>query len=176
MTTILNKEATDKLIKSIAVRGKKLDADIHQAALSSLAHHAEHGDTTLVNRLVLAMPKSGRRNALMAWCENYGAGLTPNTDKATAKDQPFAHVKGSKKSFDVKAADAKPFWEFKPEPEYVQFDLAAALAMLLRKAENALASEQQDGTLISPEKLAALRALAGAETHEEADQADHTQV
>jgi len=175
MTIILNQADTLKLIASIDKRGKKLDSDIHQAALSSIAHHAAHGDVTLVNRLIVALPKAARRNALMAWVEHFGAGLAPNVEKETRAEAPFVHVKGSKKVFDEAAADAKPFWEFKPEPEYVQFDLAKALAMLLKKAESALAAEQQDGTLISPEKLAALRAIAGTpEAHTEEAQAAAT--
>jgi hypothetical protein len=158
---ILNKADADKLISSIAQRGKKLDADIHQAACSALSHHGEHGDTSLINRLILAMPKSGRRSALVAWAVAFDPNLTTNSDKETKADQPLVHVKGTKLKLDLDKAMDEPFWEFAPEHAYVQFDLAAALARIVKQAEKALQTSEQDAALISPEKLAALRTLAG---------------
>ncbi|AGW43585.1 hypothetical protein JG068_03 [Burkholderia phage JG068] len=62
----------EKAIASIANRGKKLDADIHQAACSTLAHAINHGDVTLAQKLVAAMPKSARTKALAAWFVDFG--------------------------------------------------------------------------------------------------------
>jgi len=111
-TTILNAAQADKLIVSIKGRGAKLDADIHQAALSVVSHHVEHGDVTLINRLVLAMPKSSRRNALVAWVLHFDARTILNDDKASRDDTPILHVK-STLPFELENADATPFWDFK---------------------------------------------------------------
>lgn len=165
MSTLLNAAATDKLITSIKGRSKKLDADIHLAACSALAHHVQHGDVTLINRLADALPKSARRNALFAWAIHFDGKLAANTDKASKAESPLVHVKGDGKS-DIDGAVAKPFWEFAPEPVYQQFDLNAAIAALLKKAEGALASDKQDSALIAADKLAALRALAGVQPEE----------
>lgn len=159
-TTILSAALTEKLITSIKGRSAKLDNDIHQAACSALAHHVAHGDVTLINRLSMALPKSARRNALFAWALHFDGKLAMNTDKATKAESPLMHAKGDGTA-DIDAAIEMPFWEFAPEPAYVQFDLNAAIAALLKKAEGALASEKQDTNLVAPDKLAALRLLAG---------------
>lgn len=156
---ITDAKLISKAIDSIANRGKKFDADIHTAAMSTAAHYAETGDYTLANRLLLAMPKSSRRQALVAWFVGF-TSLVVNTDKETKAESPLLHVKGAKR-FDADAADVEPFWEFAgPEREYRQFDLKAALAALLKKAEHALEADAQDTSLVQPDVLAALRALA----------------
>lgn len=54
-------------IKQIGLAGLKLDAAIHATALACLAHAAQYGDTRLFADLYGAMPKGGRRKALVAW-------------------------------------------------------------------------------------------------------------
>lgn len=157
-TIILDSKLTDKLITSIAGRSVKLDADIHQAAFSALAHHVATGDYTLLNKLAIALPKAARRNALYAWALHFDGKLAMNNDKATKATAPLKHAKGDGSS-DVEGAQAMPFWEFAPEAEYHQFDLKAALASLLKRAEGALTNEQQDSALVQPDVLAALRAM-----------------
>lgn len=97
-------------IDSIARRGKKLDRDIQVAVLSAMQHHVEHGDVTLINRLVDAMPNGSRVNALRAFIETFGAVRYDTESKK------FVHVKGATFKLD----DAmKIMWsEFKPETAY----------------------------------------------------------
>lgn len=166
-TTLLNAAATDKLITSIKGRAAKLDNDIHQAACSALANHIKDGDITLINRLANALPKSARRNALYAWALHFDGKLQMNTDKATKSENPLVHLKGDGKG-DIEGAMEMPFWEFAPEAEYQQFDLNAAFAALLKKAESALKSAKQDHALVPEEKLTALRLLAGVKPAEPA--------
>lgn len=99
----------DKAIKSIAQRGKIMDADIHAAACASLNHVGLHGDTTLLNRLVLAMPKSARRNALVVWCLKFGKVLQ-NTSK-TKDHMPLVFDRDGVQ--DVDGAVAQPFYDLK---------------------------------------------------------------
>lgn len=100
----------DKMIVSIKGRGAKLDGDIHSTAMACLFHADTHGDITLMCRLLLAMPKSTRRNALAQWAVKFGK-FTPNEDVNTMKERPLDYDKTKKTDFE--AAQALPFWDFK---------------------------------------------------------------
>lgn len=100
----------DKLIASIKGRGAKLDHDIHSAAMACLFHADKHGDITLMNRLLLAMPKSTRRNALAQWAVKFGK-FKPSEDTAAQATAPLAFDKSNSTDFD--GAQAMPFWDFK---------------------------------------------------------------
>lgn len=156
-TVILSAALADKLIVSIKGRGAKLDADIHQAAVSVLAHHDQHGDTTLANRLLAAMPKSGRRNALQSWMLAFDGKLMLNTDKATKAEKPLVHNKegaGLAVSF-VADADAMPFWEFKAVEGTTEFDFNAYITSLNKGVKKALDKA-------TPEQRAKLEAVLAA--------------
>lgn len=99
-----------KHILSIQARGAKLDNDIHSGAMACLYHADKHGDITLMNRLLMAMPKSTRRNALAQWAVAFGK-FQPNEDKSTLETAPLAFRKDGKT--DIDAALAKPFWDFR---------------------------------------------------------------
>src|SRR5690606_28981785 len=72
-----------KAIVSIASRGATPDGDIHTAGVAVLYHAAEHGDATLADKLVHAMPKGGRKLALVEWMLAFGmlSKLDPKADK-----------------------------------------------------------------------------------------------
>lgn len=100
----------DKLIVSIKGRGAKLDHDVHSAAMACLFHCDKHGDYTLMNRLLLALPKSSRRNALAQWAVKFGK-MQANTDSAALATSPVIYDKSKVTDFD--GADAMPFWDLK---------------------------------------------------------------
>lgn len=100
-----------KFIDSIGTRGKKLDGDIHVAAVSAASHFAKHGDVTYINRLYLAMPKGARHAALTLWLTSY-AGVSANVDKASQKNLPF--VKDGSKKVDLTEGTKKPWFMLKP--------------------------------------------------------------
>ncbi len=108
----LNASAADvnKAIVGIRTRGAKLDNDIHSVAMACLNHAEKHGDVTLMGNLLLAVPKSTRRNALAQWAFAFGK-FQPSTDKATMESMPVAFNKTAKT--DLEAAAAKPFWDFR---------------------------------------------------------------
>lgn len=140
-------------IDSIASRGKKLDKDIHQAAVSTLVHAGQHGDVTLASRLIAALPASGRRNALIAWFVAYGPFAIAESGKDVVyhkRDEPI----------NVSLAWAEPYWEFAPEPQFVAFDFGAVIAKAVKLAEKALADSAHAGQhKVTVEQLSALRAL-----------------
>lgn len=136
-------------IKSIQSRGSKLAKDIHVTAVSCLAHIEKHGDITLLNRLIMALPSGWRSNAVKAWSEEFGKVNYDNKSKAFVYDK-------SKKSNIEGAISISPE-EFKPEPEYKPMDLAAEIARLIKKAEERVNSENDN---VPAELLAKLREVA----------------
>lgn len=159
-TAILNKDATLKIIASIGKRSLKLQADIHQAALSAIVHHEEHGDTTLINRLLVALPKSQRRHAVAAWAMKHDVRLALNDNKETKAEQPLVHVKAEGK-INVAAADAEPFYELKAKEGDDSFAFDTWLSSITGNLNRALgkATDEAQKARIA----AALAALAVAE-------------
>lgn len=151
-----------KAITSIAGRGAKLDKDIHVAGVSVLAHASEHGDTTLCDKLVQAMPKGGRKLALVEWMLAYGqiAKLDPKQDKdAIAAGRLFKLDRERK--FDQEGAVATSWVEFKPEAAvHTAFDAQAAvlsvLARLNKAAKDGLTIEGKAEALAKAQELVAV--------------------
>lgn len=132
---LLDKAGIDKSIKSIATRGKKYSNDIHLCAVSCLAHIQDHGDITVLQRLIEALPKGWRKNAVMAWAEAFGRVTFDTTDKVLVYDKTKAtNLAG--------AMEVKPE-DFKPEPEYKGLDFTAALIKLVDRASSRL---EENGT------------------------------
>lgn len=120
-------------IKSIQARGSKLQKDIHLCAVSCLNHIEKHGDITLLNRLVQALPSGWRANAVKAWAEDFGRVNWDNTQKAFVYDK--------SKASDIEGAIATSPEEYKPEAEYKPMDLAEAIKALVKKAQGRVGSE-----------------------------------
>lgn len=151
-------QAITTAINSIAKRGKLFERDLHTVAVSTLQHAMQHGDITLANKLIGALGKSQRVNALRDWYINFGPFSYDATTKA------MTYVKGSNLT-DIKPAMAMPFWEFKQEAAYVPFDLQAAILTLVKRADKAI----QHGDKVDKAALAQLAALAGVATPSKTD-------
>lgn len=141
-------KAIDTAIKSIATRGKSLERDIHVAAVSCLMHADQHGDVTLAQKLVDAVPQLARKNALRDWFLAHGKFSYDMEGKVLTYNK-----KGVTLQED---AINTPFWEFKPEPEYKPFDMQAAVLQLVARAEKAI----EKGEKVPTDKLTKLRELA----------------
>lgn len=153
--SFMNKEQIVKAISSIDNRGKKLDKDIQECAVSILNHCKDNGEVSLVNKLWFAMPKGSRRNALAEWFLAFGA-IEVNTDKATMKNHPFKHVKGG--DYNIAEAQTKMWYDFKPEKALeLEFDLNARLMQLFKQMDKA----SKDGANIKADDdvLAAITVL-----------------
>ena len=148
-TLIAGSASIKSAIDSIARRGKKLDRDIQVAALSAMQHHVEHGDVTLINRLVEAMPKGSRVNALRAFIETFGA-VRYDTDEKN-----FVHVKGA--TFRLDEAMQVMWSEFKPETAYQPItDPFKRFDQLVSAFEKDI-EQMGDASKVSPEMIAALK-------------------
>ena len=148
---ITSKDAIISAIKSISGRGAKLDRDIWVAAVSAMAHHNEHGDVTIVNDVVAAMPKGGRVNALRDYILAHGKV------KYMAEVKAFVHDRDG--SFDLEGAMATSWVEFKPEPEYKPLD---ALKLVTALAKRISAADADKGDVVSFDQAAAILALASS--------------
>ena len=147
-----------KAIASIQKRGSTLQADIHVAAVSTLAHVEAHGDITLANRLLDALPGMARKNALADWFVAFGKFLPAEDDKNGML------VYGADKETLLSEATSTPFWEFKPEPKWVPFDFDKAVTAILKRA----ATARKKGEELDEVRLAALRNLLSPKAVEEA--------
>jgi hypothetical protein len=151
MKIITSKAAIVTAIESIRTRGKKLDNDIWVAAVSVTAHAEAHGDVTLANTLIDAMPKGSRVNALLAYLECFG--------KFSFDDEKKVLVFDKSKKTDLEGAMVASWVEFKPEPPYKGLDLNIAILALIKKATDRLDSDNESD-VIQQEQLTALSALA----------------
>jgi len=152
MELLTGASAISTAITSIANRGKKFDTDLHIVAVSTLSHAIQHGDITLANKLIAALPKSQRTYALRDWYINFGPFAY---DSATKQ---MTHVKGSNKTL-VQAAYDKPFWEFTKEATYVPY----TDAKLDKAIINLLKSATAEGSKVSKERIEQLKAIAPAQ-------------
>ena len=161
MKLFTDNAALAKAIKSIAVRGQKLDHDIHVAGVSCLAHIAEHSNTTLLNDLVNALPKGARKHAFVEWALAYGnvslldKSLDGDKDKID-KGQVFKLDRS--KDYNQEQAIANAWYNFKPEADLLTaFDVHKAVAQLVKRVSKA----SKDGATLEgvQDALKALRAL-----------------
>lgn len=139
-----------KAIASIQARGKLLQRDIHVAAVSCLKHVELHGDVTLVNRLIDAVPDMTRKNVLRDWFCAFG--------KLTADEKAKTLVYNRDAVTMLAEATSTPFWSFKPEPAWVPFNFDKMIKAVIAKADKAKAK----GEAADP-RVEKLRALIDAE-------------
>ena len=131
-----------KAIESIERKGKSLDWDIQRAAVSCLAHINKHGDTTLLDSLVNAMPKGSRKSALVEWAVALGEVRTLNRDNpddqnAIAQGRIFKIDRT--RNFVLENAMASMWYDFKPEKDLLTvFDAQAMVQSMLKRLNNAI--------------------------------------
>lgn len=162
MKLIDNAAAITKAIVSIQGRGAKLDGDIHVAGVSVLAHAAQHRDATLADRLVNAMPKGGRKLALVEWMLAHGqiAKLDAKVDKEAIAAGRLFKIDDTR-TLDLKGAMETSWVEFKKEKDVLTaFDAQAAVKSVLQRMTKAV----QAGTQIDNRAaaLADAKALVAA--------------
>ena len=138
----------NKSIASIAATGKKLDSLIQSTAVDVLEHFQEHRDTSLVNRLFLAMPKGGRSLALADWLLKFVA-VKPNADKDTRAASPFIYAKDKIEAMmaedNLSTASTTMWYDLKKEKSVDEaYDVMAAFKTMLRHIERSAKVEHFD--------------------------------
>ena len=77
---ILNQDQCGRAITRIARAAGKIQALIHQVAVSTLVHARDHGDVSLIERLLNGLPNGQRVKALAFWYAHFSG------NQLTAKD------------------------------------------------------------------------------------------
>jgi hypothetical protein len=123
----------DKKIKSIKTRGKNIDKDIHETGVAIMQHAMAHGDYSAANRLVDALPKSGRTKAFIKWFSDH----TPYNWNEQEKTFKLPKNKDNRRAFLIEEAEAVPFWEYTVEKEPEALDINKIIASLFKRVEKA---------------------------------------
>jgi hypothetical protein len=123
----------DKKIKSIKTRGKNIDKDIHETGVAIMQHAMAHGDYSAANRLVDALPKSGRTKAFIKWFSDH----TPYNWNEQEKTFKLPKNKDKRRQFMIAEAEAVPFWEYTVEKEPEALDIDKIIASLFKRVEKA---------------------------------------
>jgi hypothetical protein len=145
----------NKKIKSIKTRGKSLDKDIHETGVAIMRHAKQHHDYTAANRLVDAMPKSGRTKAFIKWFSDH----TPYNWNEKDKVFKLPKNKDKQRAFLIDEANAVPFWEYTVEKEPGEVDVEKMLASLFKRVETA---KEQGREVKGEETLAKVAAALNA--------------
>jgi len=125
IAVITDKAILNTKIASIKGRGKRLDADVHKAAVSGLYHAMQHGDSGAVGALRMALPASGNRKKLDMWIMSHAPYKTDDNGKLVTNEAGVPILKKSRTAEDFKLEDSAttPYWDFKPETTTVAWSL-----------------------------------------------------
>lgn len=148
----------DGNIRRITTNGNKLNVLIHETALLIMAHAEEHGDCSRAKTLAFAMPASMRRTMLVEWFHTYSPiRIVLKNDKVgLLKDTAKGYV-----PFDLKAADATPFYEMAEQnPEEKEYDFAALMKMVERLSKT-IEKKIEDGK-VPADDIESAKAIARA--------------
>ena len=159
----------DAALKSITNSGKRLDAAIHRAAVSAAVHVALHGNPGRVNKLIAAMPKGSRVNALREWFTCFGPVSYDLKTKLFETDKEHAAVMkselddGALLPVDIEAGVAEPWTTKKPEGGYTPIDFTAIIIKAVVSAQKRLDADEDKGDKIDPVLLAKIAELVTVE-------------
>lgn len=134
MTEVITAKASAKAISrkiaQIRTNGDKLNRLIHDTAMDIMRHAQAHGDCSLAQTLVMAMPASMRRKMLIDWFTMFSPINVKDSDKwqANMKQRPKQDVV----PFDIDGADAYPFWQLAEDTPEKSYDFKALVEMVTR--------------------------------------------
>lgn len=138
---IIGAQAIKGAIANIKMNGKAIDAAIQEVGCSVLQHAAAHGDTTLADKLVQALPAGSRKKALVEWMLAFGQmrlldKANPDEALRIGKGAIFKH--DSTRTLALELAMQKEWYKFKPEGSVMDsFDAQAAVKSVLTRLTNA---------------------------------------
>lgn len=134
---ILSISDTAALVASIGRRAKSVQADIHQAACSTLSHIMEHGDFTLAVRLMNILPSGQRVKGLALWYKHFSGGkFTLRKDKKAGGWVGSLSKDRSSEDFDLSGAIETSFADFSEEKEPQSMTVDKLVKYLKKLAES----------------------------------------
>lgn len=151
---ILGKDAIKSDQDAIKVTLIGLDAQIHANAVQCLIHAEQHGDTSLMRRLLVDIidTKTGyRRQGLINWMRKH----SPMELKADNINLSGTDEKGDKRPFLIEKANETPFWMDEANREMVakpvfRDALTGKIDVAVREFENAVANTVMVGGKATP--------------------------
>lgn len=144
----------NRQITAITTKGSKLRLDCHNTLVDVVEHYIEHGDTTLIPKLVDAV-KNALGSSISA-AMNQWISISVTSLKWDNDNGQFVHIKGVKPEFKtLTGVKAKPkqgtgsetydgdprkleFYRLERESQQAPFDLNKAILQLVKRAESAL--------------------------------------
>ncbi len=142
---ILTRSAVFEVITRIGTAAKTLQAEIHQAAVSTLDHTREHGDYRGALALVNALPNGQRVQGLIVWFEHFSSGaLKFKANKDGAGFSAKLSAERSEDDFDIAAAMLTDYGTFTKEAKPATFTVDKLIKMLESKANDDRTND--DGT------------------------------
>lgn len=155
-----------KAIKWIATTGAKLQEKIHETAVECLKHAATHGDATLMDQLVKALPAGQRVEALVLWTTAFSPIRWEKEDGQRAGVKLLSAKRKNYVPFDIDGAAAQPYYSFSKENEQKQMTLEQILKMVpglikryeTKKEEDLVPAEQQSAIESYLKALSAVQA------------------
>ena len=157
MQIITGHKAISQAIAGFKHKARSIQADMHFLAVSTANHTLTTGDSTLMVRLLEAMPKSTRANKLLFWMEKTtGYKYIAVDDNGKKLDKPVFKKEQNwddvQKELSLQEGIATPFWKMKQK---VDEDVSPQQAM--QKIEQIiiaqLAKAMESGNIIDLDKL-----------------------
>lgn len=155
MAKSFNAQMADRFVK-IRADYDTVNQYVHETAVLIAKHAKEHGDCSTAQGLVMAMPKSARREMLILWFKTFTPIVVKNEDGWTAK----MHKEDSKLfvPFDIEAGEKTTFMDLAAKnKEQAPLDFAG-LVLLPQKLAKQL-QRRIDDNLIDPAEMATAIAL-----------------
>lgn len=152
----------DKTLKTIQATGAKMDTMLHECAMFALEHINKHGNNGPVNRLLGAINKSTRKEALYVWFNDFGKCKRNKDNTLEYKDKSL-YLEGEKVDVEeiMIAADETPFYSYTKEiAPASSYDVMQGIKSILKRAKK---METEGKTIEHKELLEQLKAFIPAE-------------
>lgn len=153
----------DKTIKTINQMGLKMDDMLHECAMFALEQINKHGNNGPVNRLLGALNKSTRKEALYVWFNDFGLCKRNKDNTLEYKGTKKLYWEGEVISIDdaLILADEKPFFNYTKEiPPASSYDVMKGIKSILKRADK---MSKEGKTIEHKELLEQLKAFIPAE-------------
>lgn len=140
---IISADKLEAKIRDINTKGQSFQRSVHIAAVSILAHLEKHNDTRIIlpflDKLMAALPKALRTNAVRAWFEFHSPVCFGKKDEITLDKA---------KTYKLAAAMVTPFWEFAAEAPYEPMNIDKFLKQAIAKLERDAKESNRDHSIL----------------------------
>lgn len=132
-----------KRVTQIGTKSESLDTLIHETLCLLLVHIRDHGDTTLLTRLLKSLPKGSRLKSFFAWCEKF-APLKVSKAKDTRCNIVLNKVRDAN-DYQIKEASETSPWsldEHKNPSELRVLEFEAIFNWVVKQAKKTYAAKK----------------------------------